>query len=238
MAESSPPDICIAPDWQGAPGVHALVTTRAAGDQAIPHDPLPSLPGVPHWLRQVHGVVVADLDRSPAASPEPVADAAVTTRPGVVCVVRTADCLPVLFAAADGTAVAAAHAGWRGLAAGVLESTVAALRQRVAPAVTLRAWLGPAIGPGNFEVGEEVRAAFLATDAGADTAFVNGRPGRWQCDLYALARRRLAALGVTDVSGGGLCTYADEARFYSYRRDVQHRGLDATGRMASFIWRT
>lgn len=238
MAEQLQGDICIEPDWQAAPGVHALVTTRAAGDQAIPRHALPSLPGVPRWLCQVHGVAVADLDRLPAEAPEPVADAAVTTRPRVVCVVRTADCLPVLFAAADGSAVAAAHAGWRGLAAGVLEAAVAALRQRVAPSIALRAWLGPAIGPESFEVGEEVRAAFLAADAAAGTAFVKGREGRWLCDLYTLARRRLAAQGVTDVSGGGLCTYADEARFFSHRRDVQHRGLDATGRMASFIWRT
>jgi copper oxidase (laccase) domain-containing protein len=124
------------------------------------------------------------------------------------------------------------------MAAGVLESTVAALRARLPPQLQLRAWLGPAIGPGNFEVGEDVRAAFLAADAGAGIAFTRGRADRWMCDLYSLARRRLAALDITDVAGGGLCAYADEARFYSWRRDVQHRGVDTTGRMASLIWRT
>jgi YfiH family protein len=156
----------------------------------------------------------------------------------VVCVVRTADCLPVLFAAADGSAVAVSHAGWRGLAAGVLEATVAALRARLPVDLPLRAWLGPAIGPAHFEVGEEVRAAFLVADAGAEVAFTRGRADRWMCNLYTLARRRLAALDITDIAGGGLCTYADEARFFSFRRDVQHRGLDATGRMATLIWRT
>jgi YfiH family protein len=229
-------DPSIVPDWQGPRGVRALVTTRHAGDLAQIRSLLPQLPAPPRWLRQVHGVAVADLDMLPPAAAEPVADASVTARPGVVCVVRTADCLPVLLAAADGSAVAAAHAGWRGLAAGVLENTVQALAARATPGTQFTAWLGPAIGPGRFEVGEEVRDAFLAADAGAGEAFVPGRHGRWMCDLYLLARRRLGALGITDVSGGGGCTYADEARFYSHRRDVQHRGLAATGRMASFVW--
>jgi YfiH family protein len=228
----------IEPDWLAPPGVHALVTTRAAGNLLALRSTLAALPGAPRWLKQVHGIAVADLDLLPRDEVEPIADAAVTTQAGVVCVVRTADCLPVLFAAADGSAVAAAHAGWRGMAAGVLESTVAALRARLPPQLQLRAWLGPAIGPGNFEVGEDVRAAFLAADAGAGIAFTRGRADRWMCDLYSLARRRLAALDITDVAGGGLCAYADEARFYSWRRDVQHRGVDTTGRMASLIWRT
>lgn len=194
------------------------------------------LPSLPRWLKQVHGKVVADLDAPGDALP--VADAAITTRPGVVCVVRTADCLPVLLAAADGSAVGAAHAGWRGLADGVIETAVAALRARVGAGVPLQAWLGPAIGPGSFEVGDEVRAAFLAADAGAGVAFTAGRDSRWFCDLYLLARRRLAALGIDAVAGGGQCTYAQEAHFFSHRRDVQHRRLDATGRMASFIWMT
>jgi YfiH family protein len=228
----------IEPDWQAPRGVHALVSTRAVGDLRALQSMVPALPGAPRWLKQVHGVAVADLDRLPQDGLEPVADAALTTQAGVVCVVRTADCLPVLLAAEDGSAVAAVHAGWRGLAAGVLETSVAALRGRMPLHLPLRVWLGPGIGPGNFEVGEEVRTAFLAADAGADSAFTPGRADRWMCDLYRLARRRLAALDITDVAGGGLCTYADEARFFSFRRDVQHRGLDATGRMAALIWRT
>lgn len=228
---------CIMPDWHAAPGVRALSTTRAAGDMARPSSVPPGLPAAPRWLRQVHGIAVADLDHLQPDGEAPPADASFTTRAGVVCVVRTADCLPVLLAACDGSAVAAAHAGWRGLAAGVIEATVSALRERCGSGLTLQAWLGPAIGPGHFEVGEEVRTAFLDADAGAVNAFRPGRDGRWLCDLAALARRRLAACGIQQIAGGGLCTYADEARFFSHRRDVQHRGLDATGRMASCIWR-
>jgi YfiH family protein len=135
--------------------------------------------------------------------------------------------MPVLFAARDGSAVGAAHAGWRGLAGGVLEATVRSLG---VASGELLAWLGPAIGQDNFEVGEEVRAAFVATDPGAAVAFVPNTRGRWQCDLYALARRRLAALGIQNVFGGGWCTYADAARFFSFRRDGQ------CGRMAALIW--
>jgi YfiH family protein len=228
----------IEPEWQAPPGVRALVTTRSVGDLVQLQSSVPALPAAPRWLQQVHGIAVADLDRLAGNAAEPVADAAVTSLSGVVCVVRTADCLPVLFAAADGSAVAVSHAGWRGLAAGVLEATVAALRARLPVNLPLRAWLGPAIGPAHFEVGEEVRAAFLVADAGAEVAFTRGRADRWMCNLYTLARRRLAALDITDIAGGGLCTYADEARFFSFRRDVQHRGLDATGRMATLIWRT
>src|SRR5690606_9502055 len=146
----------------------------------------------------------------PPEGNEPPADASFTTRPGVVCVVRTADCLPVLLAARDGSAVAAAHAGWRGLAAGVIEATVSALRARCGRDLALQAWLGPAIGPAHFEVGEEVRAAFLGIDADAAHAFQPGRDGRWMGDLPALARRRLAACGIHEITGGGFCTYADE----------------------------
>ena len=228
---------CITPEWHPVAGVQAVSSTRAAGNMAQPAGAPPGLPSRPRWLRQVHGTGVADLDQLPPGTLEPVADASFTTRPGVVCAVRTADCLPVLLAALDGSAVAAAHAGWRGLAAGVIEATVAALQSRCGSGLMLQAWLGPAIGPEHFEVGEEVRAAFLATDAGAAQAFRPGRDGRWMGDLYALARRRLAACGIDTITGGGHCTYADEARFFSHRRDVQHRGLDATGRMASCIWR-
>lgn len=251
---------CIDVDWPAAvPGVRALATTRAGGVSALPWDCLnlgahvgdteasvaenrrrlqaaAGLPAAPRWLRQVHGVAVADLDFLPPGV-VPEADAAVATRPGVVCAVLTADCLPVLLAAADGSGVAAAHAGWRGLAAGVVEQSVAALRARLKPGTALLAWLGPAIGPANFEVGPDVHAAFLAHDAAAADAFTPGSDGRWLCDLYRLARQRLAALGIAAVTGGGLCTYADGARFYSHRRDVQHRRLAATGRMASLIWR-
>lgn len=244
-------------EWP-APGVRALYTLRTGGASAAPWDTFnlgdhvgddpaavaanraalvvaAGLPAAPRWLRQVHGVTVADLDQSGDALPE--ADAAVTAASGRVCAVLTADCLPVLLAAADGSAVAAAHAGWRGLAAGVIENTVVALRRHAAPGVALQAWLGPAISARHFEVGGEVRAAFLDADPGAGGAFARGEGQRWYCDLYLLARRRLAALGVTVTGGGHFCTYAGESRFFSHRRDVQHRGLDGTGRMAALIWR-
>jgi YfiH family protein len=181
------------------------------------------LPEEPAWIEQVHGIEVLDLDvQRPGA-----ADAAITRRAGAVCAVQVADCLPVLLAARDGSAIAAAHAGWRGLAAGVLEATVRSLA--VEPG-GLIAWLGPAIGGAHFEVGEEVRRAFVDQDAGAASAFVTNARGRWQCDLAGLARRRLAALGVAGF-GGNWCTYADATRFFSYRRDGR------CGRMAAFIWR-
>jgi len=180
------------------------------------------LPGEPLWLRQVHGTAVAE--GRPAAE-EPEADAAVASGPGRVLAILTADCLPVLFASADGRTIGAAHAGWRGLAAGVLERTA----ERMG-ADGVQAWLGPAIGAASYEVGEDVRAAFVDGDAAAATAFVTTRPGHWLCDLYALARRRLAAAGVGRVSGGGFDTFTDE-RLYSYRRDGAK-----SGRFASLIW--
>jgi hypothetical protein len=190
------------------------------------------LPSPPRWLRQVHGVRAVRFDEAMAAderpeADEPEADAAVTTTPGVVLAILTADCLPVLFCSDDGSSVGAAHAGWRGLAHGVLENTVAAMR--TAPG-RISAWLGPAAGPRAYEVGEEVRAAFVDRDAAAANAFVATRPGHWLCDLYALARLRLAAAGVSRVDGGGLCTISDPRCFYSYRRDGR------TGRMASLVW--
>jgi hypothetical protein len=150
-----------------------------------------------------------------------------TRRTDRVCVIQVADCVPVLFAAKDGSAVAAAHAGWRGLAAGVLESTMRCLGIE---ARQLCAWLGPGIGPRHFEVGEEVRAAFLAEDPAAGADFRANERGRWQCDLFALARRRLSSLGVREISGGEHCTYAESERFFSYRRDRQ------CGRMAALVW--
>jgi len=183
------------------------------------------LPAPPIWLRQVHGTVVVDADAG-AGEAEPEADAAVTHANGRVLAVLTADCLPVLLCAGDGSAIGVAHAGWRGLAAGVIEATVAKLGVASESAL---AWLGPAIGPASYEVGDEVRAAFLAHDSGAAAAFEETRPGHWLCDLYALARRRLASVGVRRVFGGDFDTFADP-RFYSYRRDRE------TGRFASLIW--
>jgi YfiH family protein len=225
--------------------VKALVTTRQGGVSAAPYDSLnlgiavgddPEhvatnrgrvaglLPSSPRWLRQVHGARVVTADDVTAP---PDADAAVTATPGVVCVVQMADCLPVLFATADGRKVGAAHAGWRGLAAGVLENTVAALD---ADPATVSAWLGPAIGPTAFEVGDEVREAFVACDPRADEAFTPHGPGKWLSDLFALARLRLDAAGLALVSGGGLCTVSDPTRFFSHRRDR------VSGRMAAMVW--
>jgi YfiH family protein len=178
------------------------------------------LPSEPLWLAQVHGVEVA---RGVAGR----ADACVLTERGQVAAIQVADCMPVLFAAINAQAVGAAHAGWRGLAAGVLEATVAAMGTRPAE---LCAWLGPAIGPRHFEVGEEVRAAFLAHSRAAAAGFQPNARGRWQCDLELLVRQRLKALGIAEVYGGGLCTYADPERFFSFRRDGR------CGRMAALIW--
>ena len=194
------------------------------------------LPAEPMWLAQVHGAEVARADPfriEPERTGEyripepPKADACVADAPGRVCVVLTADCMPVFFCDAAGTRVAAAHAGWRGLAAGVLENTVAALG---VPAENVLAWMGPAIGPDAFEVGPEVREAFVARDPGAESAFRPGKPGKLMADLYALARGRLERAGVRSVHGGGFCTYRDAARFFSYRRAQQ------SGRMGAFIW--
>lgn len=212
------------------------------------------LPSEPMWLQQVHGtavvdlnelehvdVVAAELDAIAGAAPAhwgadvvakapldaPRADAAIASGSGRVCVIQVADCMPVLFAARDGSVIGAAHAGWRGLAAGVLEETV---RKLQVPGTSLLAWLGPTISQQHFEVGDDVRAAFMSVDLKTASAFVANARGRWQCDLYALARRRLALLGVESVFGGGWCTYADNARFFSFRRDGQ------CGRMAALIW--
>jgi YfiH family protein len=239
----------IVPAWPVPPRVQAFVTTRRGGvstgeraalDLGSANDERADvlvnrarvralLPGDPRWLQQVHGVDVVTLDAivPPAA---PVADAAVTATRGVVCTVRTADCLPVLFADRNAGAVGVAHAGWRGLAAGVLESTVAALQALGVAPGNIVAWLGPAIGQDAFEVGDEVRRAFVTHDPVARSAFRAGAPGKWHADLYALARQRLAARGVKDVSGGGLCTRSDDARFFSYRRTHE------AGRMAALIW--
>jgi len=217
----------IHPDWPAPQGVRALVTTRAFGDMksAASRARLRAqLPADPLWLKQVHGVRVVD---AATAALGVEADASFASRGNVVCAVMAADCMPVLLADERGEAVAAAHAGWRGLSAGVIEATVAAMG---VPAARLQAWLGPAIGPMAYEIGAEVREAFLAKDADAASAFVPTRPGHWNADLYAIARRRLASLGVVRVSGGGYCTYTDKERFYSFRRD------QAAERMAALIW--
>lgn len=182
------------------------------------------LPAAPLWLHQVHGTAVAEGEGEPG-SIEPEADGAVAHGPGKVLAILTADCLPALFVSADGHAIGAAHAGWRGLAAGVLERTV----ERMGGG-SVQAWLGPAIGQPSFEVGEEVRAAFVDVDSRAASAFIANRPGHWLCDIYALARLRLDSVGVTQVSGGGFDTRTDE-RLYSYRREGAR-----SGRFASLIW--
>ena len=238
----------ITPDWPAPPHVKAAATLRTGGVSEGPFaslnlgahvgdDPAAvtenrrllaaalELPVEPTWLNQVHGInVVAAETRSAAL---PTADAAFATTPGAVCVVMTADCLPVLFCDRQGTRVAAAHAGWRGLAGGVLAATIGALD---VPPDRLMAWLGPAIEQEAFEVGEEVREEFLKLGADNAAAFQSNARGRWQADLYQLARNELARLGVTAVYGGGLQCFADSKRFFSYRRE------NRTGRMATLVW--
>jgi len=207
----------IAPDWPAPDGVVAGTTLRAGSLALL------ALPGEPCWLNQVHG---ADVVAAGRYDTPPDADACVGNQIGDVCVVKTADCLPVLICSEDGGEVAAAHAGWRGLVAGIIEATVAAMAH--APR-DLLVWMGPAISQPSFEVGDEVRVAFVEKDREAAACFVANSRGRWQADLYELARRRLAALGVTKVYGGGFCTFADRERFYSYRRNPD------CGRMVSFV---
>lgn len=207
----------IAADWPAAETIVAGTTLRNFDFASL------QLPGEPCWLNQVHG---AEVVRAGHYDEPPSADASVGRQPGDVCVVRTADCLPVLLCAIDGTEIAAAHAGWRGLAAGILEATV---RHMAHSPGELLAWMGPAISQSAFEVGGEVRDAFVTPDPAAADCFDLNERGRWQADLYALARRRLAAIGVRACYGGGLCTFSDEERFYSYRRSAD------AGRMVSFV---
>ena len=238
------------PDWPAPRGVHAPVTTRegpgvsqppfgrfnlglrSGEDEQTVHSNRSALrqslalPAEPRWLRQVHGTTVAELGPLPGPH-EPEADAAVSHLPGTALAILTADCLPVLFCADDGSTIGAAHAGWRGLVAGVLENTVE--QMQVHPG-RLLAWLGPCIGAPSYEVGEEVHKAFLHHDAAAASAFVATRPGHWLCDLAVLARQRLQAAGITRIHGGGFDTRTD-ARFYSYRREGAR-----SGRFASLIW--
>ena len=246
--------VLIVPDWPAPPPVRAFVTTRQSPGNSLPpydafnlglrtgEDPEVAranrallarafgLPSPPRWLHQVHGNGVEILDAAAYADgAEAQADAAVTHTPGVVLAILTADCLPILLCADDGTEVAAVHAGWQGLAAGVIEACVGRVRT---PPAGLIAWLGPAIGPASYEVGDEVRARFIAHDPAASAAFSATRPGHWLCDLYTLARQRLQALGIANVHGGGFDTRTDE-RLYSYRRDGAK-----SGRFASLIWIT
>ena len=250
----------IVPDWPDAPAnVGALATTRQGGFSVGPYGDgqgggglnlglhvgddaatvqrnrallQHALPGRPAWIAQVHGVAVADAASVQPGQPATVADASIARTPGVVSAVLTADCLPVLFADLDGKVVAAAHAGWRGLAGGVLGTTVAAMRAAGAGEIT--AWLGPAIGPRQFEVGEDVRAAFGAAlgvaEAAPAFAPFAGRPGKYLANMPLLARAFFAREGVTRVAGGDACTVTDAARFYSYRRD------GVSGRQATLIW--
>ena len=205
-------------DWPAPSNVVAGTTTRVAPDGVLP----PEL----RFLNQVHGTTVVRVAALRESLVTVDADAVTGATSGDYCAVRTADCLPVLFCAKDGSEIAAAHAGWRGLAAGVLENTVAAMRTS---GPNLLAWMGPAISQRNFEIGGEVRDAFLAADPASASCFEDNERGRWQADLYGIARLRLAACGIEAVSGGHWCTYSDAASFYSYRRDAD------TGRMVSFV---
>lgn len=207
----------IAADWPAPDSVFAGTTLRSGDLTDL------DLDGRPCWLEQVHG---ADIVTATDYSKPPRADGSVSKNSSHVCVVRTADCLPVLFCTADGSTVAAAHAGWRGLAAGIIENAVAKLG---AAGDEVMAWLGPAISQPSFEVGGEVREAFVAQDSRAEACFERNSSGRWQADLYGLARQRLDSVGVGRVYGGGFCTRLDEKRFYSYRRNPD------CGRMVSFV---
>jgi len=250
----------ILPDWIGAPpGIGAFSTMRSGGVSTTPLDDGTGsgqnglnlginvgddvacvtqnrlrlqefLPSQPVWLQQQHGAAVIDAAQGRASGKPCVADASFTTMPGVVCAVTTADCLPVLLTDIRGEVVGAVHAGWRGLAAGVLQNTIAAMRK--AGAQQLLAWMGPAIGPQHFEVGGDVHAAMIKAHPRADAAFRNvvGKPDKYLADLYHLAHLVLADCDVARIAGGSYCTYSDAARFFSYRRDTR------TGRMATVIW--
>ena len=238
----------IVPDWPAPAGVRSLITTRNGG---VSHGAFASLnlgdhvgddpdavaanrqrvidaTGVnPLWLEQVHGTRVVDVGDFSAGNQAPQADAAFSCKAQSACIVMTADCLPVLFCDQAGSVVAAAHAGWRGLLAGVLEETIAAMR---VPGQQILAYFGPAIGAQAFEVGDEVRSAFVAVDINAASAFKPSTQGKWLADIYLLARLRLVGQGIEKIYGGSFCTVSEPERFFSYRRDGQ------TGRMASMIW--
>ncbi len=237
----------ITPDWPAPRNVRALFTTRNGGVSSEPYaslnlgdhvgdDPVAVkqnrsllceiLPEEPRWLKQVHGTTLVRADNYDCATGS---DAAFSQRPDTVCAVLVADCLPVFLCDAAGSTVSIIHAGWRGLAAGVIERTIAEMGSKN---LQIMAWLGPAIGPSYFEVGEEVRRAFIKHDEKSTLAFTLRNNGKWSADLFLLARQRLREAGVTEVYGGGVCTFSDPARFFSYRRDGN------TGRMAGCIWLT
>ncbi len=246
-------------DWPAPENIHAFTTLRyGMGVSKLPFDqfnlgnrndeqgdnPIDveknrellmqafSLPDHPHWLRQVHGIDVLRFDSAPNFTgdfnhDEPVADAAVTSQKNIVLSILTADCLPALFCNRDGSEVAAAHAGWRGLANGMLENTVRTMNSEPE---NIMVWLGPAAGPAAYEIGVEVRDAFVQYDKHAEVAFVLTRENHWKVDLYELARMRLQSMGISKIYGGEHCTISEEDKFFSHRRDQQ------TGRMASIIW--
>ena len=241
----------IRPDWQVHPQVHALITNREGGVSLAPYASLnlgshvgdapeavkenrailrKHLPSEPVWLNQVHGIAVFDADAWDGQS-IPSADAVITTQVNRVLSIMTADCLPVLLVSTDARVIGAAHAGWRGLCAGVIEATVSAMRSQLSdPGLEVQAYMGPAIGPKAFEVGAEVRDAFIKQNAKSDSAFkASHNDGKYLADIYQLARLRLHALGVDDIKGGQACTYQDQ-QFFSYRRD------QVTGRLASLLW--
>jgi len=245
MALNRRPEEWITPNWPAPPNVQAFVTTRDGGVSTgsyagmnlgdhVGDDPQSVatnrarlrtfLPGEPVWLKQIHGTRVIRADEE---NDSLEADAAITTTPGVVLAIQTADCLPVLLCDREGAVVGAAHAGWRGLCSGIIENTIAAMNK---PSNALLAYLGPAIGPNRFEVGPEVRAQFIDHDANAAMFFKESESGKWLADLYGLAKQRLHVLGVAQVYGGDFCTVTEKDRFYSYRRDHD------TGRMATVIW--
>lgn len=239
----------ILPDWPAPANVRALITTRGGGVSTGPWASLNlgyradddtnavtqnralldrHLPQSPKWLTQIHGTKVVDAD---TLTGSPQADASVARNVNTVCAIMIADCLPVLFTNRNGSVVAAAHAGWRGLSGGIIASTVKTLAVAGAQPADLMAYIGPGIGPDAFEVGADVYAAFTANDTHAANAFKPHLPGKWLADLFMLTRRALGRAGITQVYGGGQCTYSDPKRFFSYRRDK------VTGRMAALIWR-
>ena len=237
----------INPVWDAPPNVRALTSTRDGGVSMAPYNSLnvadhvdddpdsiainrdrlaasARLPSDPVWLKQVHGKTIID---AAVATPATEADGSVSSVPDIVCAVLTADCLPVFLCDQAGGQAAVLHAGWRGLSAGIIEQGVRAMS---APAPELLAWLGPAIGPDVFEVGTDVRQVFIRHDPQAQTAFKASGHNKWLADIYLLARMRLQALGLKQITGGDYCTYSDEDRFFSFRRDGK------CGRMASLIW--
>ncbi|HHJ20208.1 MAG TPA: peptidoglycan editing factor PgeF [Gammaproteobacteria bacterium] len=237
------------PDWSVDPKVHACITTRQGGYSQAPFHSLNlgshvndnpkdvaknrahilqalQLPARPHWLNQVHGTHVFHADHHTPEQPV-TADASVSRQPETVCAILTADCLPVFFAAVDGSEIGIAHAGWRGLASGILEATLQAMTTHNSQ---IAVWMGPAIGPDAFEVGEDVRNAFVTQNADNMPFFKPNKPGHYHANLYQLATLKLNQAGVTKVSGGDHCTYSETKDFFSYRREKE------TGRMASLIW--